>query len=311
MPDTEPAAEARQIFVLPANLLPPRELCFDDNLATTRKSWKQAWKRYEIATGVHKLEGIVCVSTLLSIIGEDGIKAYDTFSWSEGEDPNNIELVLQKFDQFCAPRTQVTYKRYRFNNRNQEPGENVTNYLTELRTITRNCSHDNITPDEILRDPLVLGIHDNHVCERLLRLNDLTLQQAVAQIKSSEQTQQQVKEMTGDSLVHALQKSGLSEHADDDRNTRLPPNKTNMKECGNCGMSHGRDCPAYGKTCFTSGRMNYFAHKCRALHEEETESQLFMKPQTPSKSVLHRLDSGAQTPATNGHHQTAGVCTYI
>ena len=174
-------------------------------------------------------------------------------------------LVLQKFDQFCARRTQVIYERYRFNNRNQEPGENVTNYLTELRTIARNCSHDTITPDEILRDRLVLGIRDDRVRERLLRLNDLTLQQAVDQSKSSEQTQQQVKDMTGgDSLVHALQKSGLSEHADGERNTRLPPNKTTMKECGNCGMSHGRDCPAYGKTCFTCGRRNHFAHKCRA-----------------------------------------------
>ena len=93
MPDTEPAAEARQIFVPPANLPPPKALCFDDNLATTWKSWKQAWKRYEIATGVHKQEGIVRVSTLLSIIGEDGVKAYDTFSWNEGEDPNNIEFI--------------------------------------------------------------------------------------------------------------------------------------------------------------------------------------------------------------------------
>ena len=96
--------------------------------------------------------------------------------WNEGEDQNDIELVLQKFDQFCAPRTQVIYECYRFNNRNQEPGENITSYLTELRTIARNCTHDTIMPDEILRDRLVLGIRDDHVCERLLHLNDLTLQ---------------------------------------------------------------------------------------------------------------------------------------
>ena len=200
MPDQAQAQAAQavpagtsQIFVPPSNLPPPKALSFDDNLATTWKSWKQAWKCYEIATGVHKQEGIVRVSTLLSIIGEDGVKAHDTFTWNEGEDTNDIELVLQKFDQFCAPRTQVIYERYRFNNRNQEPGENITSYLTELRTITRNCAHDTITPDEILRERLVLGIRDNRVRERLLRLNDLTLQQAVDQIKSSEQTQQQNK----------------------------------------------------------------------------------------------------------------------
>ena len=124
MPDQAQAQAAQaipagtsQIFVPPSNLPPPKALSFDDNLATTWKSWKQAWKRYEIATGVYKQEGIVCVSTLLSIIGEDGVKAHDTFTWNEGEDTNDIELVLQKFDQFCAPRTQVIYERYRFNNR--------------------------------------------------------------------------------------------------------------------------------------------------------------------------------------------------
>lgn len=156
-----------------------------------------------------------CCSRLdsISIIGEDGVKAHDTFTWNEEEDQNDIELVLQKFDLFCAPRTQVIYERYRFNNRNQEPGENITSYLTELRTIARNCAHDTITPDEILRDRLVLGIRDDRLRERLLRLNDFTLQQAVDQIKSSEQTQQQVKQMTGgDTLVHALNKSRNSDH---------------------------------------------------------------------------------------------------
>ena len=89
---------------------------------------------------------------------------------------------------------------------------------------------------------------------RDFRLNDLTLQQAVDPIKSSEQTQQQIKQMTGgDTLVHALNKSGNSDHAEDDK-TRRPP----RKECGNCGMFHGRDCPAY------CGRMNHFAHRCQA-----------------------------------------------
>ena len=151
-------------------------------------------------------------------IGEDGVKAHDKFTWSEGENQEDIALVLQKFNQFCAPRTQVIYESYRFNNRNQEPGENVSTYLTELRTITRNCAHDTITPEEILRDRLVLGIHDDRVRERLLRLNDLSLQQTVDIIKSSEQTQQQVKQMSGgDTLVHALKKFGPAVQVEDEK----------------------------------------------------------------------------------------------
>ena len=108
-----------QVFIPPSNLPPPKALIFDDNLATAWKSWKTAWQRYEIATGVHKQEGIVCVSTLPSIIDEDGIKAHNTFTWNEDENADNISQVLKKFDEFFPPRTQVIYERFRFNNRNQ------------------------------------------------------------------------------------------------------------------------------------------------------------------------------------------------
>ena len=83
-------------------------------------------------------------------------------------------------------RTQIIYERYRINNRNQAQGESIVTYLTELRTIARNCAHDSITPDEILRDQLVLGIRNDHVRERFLRLNALTLQKAVDTIKAAE-----------------------------------------------------------------------------------------------------------------------------
>ena len=126
-----------QVFISPSNLPPPKALIFDDNLATAWNSWKTTWQRYEIATGVHKQEGIVRVSTLLSIIGEDGVKAHDTFTWNEEENADDISQVLKKFDEFCTPTTQVMYERYRSNNRNQEPGENISTYLTELRTIAK------------------------------------------------------------------------------------------------------------------------------------------------------------------------------
>lgn len=63
-------------------------------------------------------------------------------------------------------------------NRSQEPGESIASYLTEL------SQHESITPDDILRDRIVLGIRDDKIRERLLRLNDLTLQKAVDLIKA-------------------------------------------------------------------------------------------------------------------------------
>ena len=204
----EPEAPAATgIYVPPSNIPPPKPLVFDDNIAISWKTWQKAWKRFEIATGVYKQDGVVRVSTLLSIIGEDGVKTFDTFTWAEGESEDNIDHVLKKFDEHCEPRTQVIYERYRFNNRKQEQGENVSTYLTELRTIARNCDHESITPDEILRDRLVLGIRDDKVRERLLRTDGLSLKKAVEIVKAAEQTQQQVKIMTGDLSVNTIKEN--------------------------------------------------------------------------------------------------------
>ena len=130
---------------------------------------------------------------MLSVIGEEAVKAFDTFAWAEGQSENKITDVLAKFDEYCWPRT---HERYRLNNRKQEPGEGISAYVTELRVIAKNCAHDEITPDEIPRDRLVLRVRDEKIRECLLRVYDLTLSKAIHICKASEQTSQQLKLIT-------------------------------------------------------------------------------------------------------------------
>ena len=88
----------RAIFSLFYNISNHRQSrfnIFDDNLATTWESWKKSWTRYEIATGVQKKEDIVTASTLISVIGEDGVKAYDTFSWAKSGIKTMLMLYLK------------------------------------------------------------------------------------------------------------------------------------------------------------------------------------------------------------------------
>ena len=51
----------------------------------------------------------------------------------------------------------------------------TNNKKTTLRKLSEACEFDTITPNEILRDRLIFGIHDTKVHERLLRDNNLTL----------------------------------------------------------------------------------------------------------------------------------------
>ena len=91
---------------------------------------KSTGMRYEIATGIYKQENLVRLSTLLSVIGEEAVKAFDTFAWGEDQSENSISDVLAKFDEYYEPRTQVIYERYRFNNCKQEPGESISANVT-------------------------------------------------------------------------------------------------------------------------------------------------------------------------------------
>ena len=155
------------LYMPPANVPPTKPLVMDDKLASNWNAWKKAWTRYEVTTGVNRQEQLVSLN-MLSVIGKDATKAFDGFELGETQDDSKTD-VLAKFDENCEPRTQVIYEHYRFNNRNQEPGGNIASYLTELRTIAKNCQHESITPDEILSDRRVLGIRDDKMRERLLR----------------------------------------------------------------------------------------------------------------------------------------------
>ena len=304
--ETPPAA-ATQFMLPPANLPPPKPLIVDDNLASNWKQWKKVWQRYEIAAGIYKQEDLVRVSTLLSVIGEDAIRAFDTFVWREGQKEDSINDVLTKFDEYCEPRTQVIYERYCFNNRKQEAGESISAYVTELRVIAKNCAHDEITPDEILRDRLVLGVRDDKVRERLLRVNDLTLSKAIDICKAAEQTNQQLKMITSgtEETVGAVKTENKNGQ---ELNSRKRP------ECRYCGYHHA-NCPAYGQTCRKCGQKNHFKAKCRSTTphvntaEEVSEgvfhisqvgcgsrAMITMEVDKPSShsQVAFQLDTGAE-----------------
>ena len=135
-------------------------------------------------------------SMLLSAIGEDVVKIFNTFTWRVGEQDDKMKDALTKFDEYCKTRTQVIYQRYHFNNRKQEAGESIAAYLTKLHIIAKNCAHDGITPYKILHNCLVLGIRDNKVREWLLWVTDLTLQKALDICKAAERTSQQLKMMS-------------------------------------------------------------------------------------------------------------------
>ena len=139
-----------------------------------------------------------------------------------------------------------------------------------MRKLSESCEFDTITPNEILRDRLIFGIHDTKVRERLLRETNLTLIKTDEICRAAESMTEQMR-IVGQSnnattSVHAVQHFSGQKKRTSKEASRTTKSET-TKECWNCGRQHGRQpkelCPAFGKSCDCCGKQNHFAKKCR------------------------------------------------
>ena len=288
-------------YVLPPP--PPLEI-HDSQAAEKWKKFKRAWTSYALATGLNDKAEAVQVATLLTVIGEEAREVFSTFTdWSAEGDDAKIRPVLTKFEEYCQPRKNVPFERYRFNRRSQEPGETYDQYRTALRKLGESCDFQSITPDEILRDRLIFGISDSKVRERLLRASDLTLAKTdeICRAAESMSLQMKIVEENSSTSVNAV-KSGKEQ-------SRQPESdKTAHRECWSCGYRHEPRkelCPAFGKTCNKCNKRNHFAAKCRSKPatkgvktvavDEEDSDEIYQTGQSnldDSQLVTLKLESG-------------------
>ena len=148
-------------------LKPPRNLSFEGNVSENWRRWLQQLRLYYAATGIDKKSEKIQCSTLLAIAGEDAIEVFNTFTFEE-DDNDKIGPLIAKFEQHCTPKRNVTYERHVFNTRNQNTGETIDGYVTELRKIAKRCEFGELN-DSLIKDRVVCGIRNDQVRSRLLR----------------------------------------------------------------------------------------------------------------------------------------------
>ena len=239
------------------------------------KMFKQLWMNYEIAVGLSEQDSKKRVATLLTIIGKEAVNIFNTFKWNSEEEKENITKVIEKFDEYCIPRKNLTYERYVFNTRKQNDTENIDDYVTSLKLLASNCEYGAIE-ESLIKDMLVLGVNDKKLRENMLLDPDLSLEKAINMSKASERTKTELSTMYENNKqenddLYAINKS---------KKTRVPERK-----CWFCGNTHhyGRNnCPAFGKTCHNCNGKNHFSSTCKKprsdIHEiyHEEDDQEFI-----------------------------------
>ena len=229
------------------------------------------------------------VATFITCIGPDALEIHTALLFSSDDDRQNIDKVLELWHNYCIGKTNVIYKRYRFNNRLQESDDSIAAYTTALRTLAETYEFGPLKED-LIRDPLVCGIRDNSLRKKLLQEPKLTLDKCLDSCQAAEETKLQMQAMTNQ-----------NNESSDVNVLKLPSDKSNVcmvDDCKFCGKSHERnreECPAYGKVCKKCKKENHVASKCH-LHDKKTTSK--KKPRAPksgSKETYRKKVSLVET----------------
>ena len=179
-------------------LQPPPNLQLTGNVAENWRRFKQRFQLYLSAIGADEKNAKTKASVFLHVVGEEALEVYNNFQFTEEADKMKLDKILEKFEAYCIPKTNVTFERHRFFTCVQKTEETIDQYVTELRNRSKTCEFGGLT-DSLIKDRLVCGIPDNSVRERLLREQDLNLEKAIRMCRAAETVKTQAKELFSES----------------------------------------------------------------------------------------------------------------
>ncbi|GFX52842.1 transposon Ty3-G Gag-Pol polyprotein [Trichonephila clavipes] len=81
------------------------------NVKAKCRKGRQELENYLLAVGKDDRTDKIKIAILLNLLGSEGLEIYNTFKL---ESKVNFSEVLQKFEEYCSPRHNVVYERYKF-----------------------------------------------------------------------------------------------------------------------------------------------------------------------------------------------------
>ncbi|XP_048005105.1 uncharacterized protein K02A2.6-like [Leguminivora glycinivorella] len=258
-----------------SGIKPPANLQINSEISTNWKKWSQQFEWFATAIQLDKKPAEVQAATFMAVIGPDAIEIYDGFNLNE-TDKVNIKIIKQKFTEYFAPKTNISFERYIFYKIEQNEDEPFNDFMTRIKTQAIKCDFGSLL-DEMLKDKIVFGIKSTQIREKLLTEDELTLTKAINICKTSEQASKQLDEFEGKNKTEKVftVKSKNSKEAQNEK-----------FDCRRCGTNHGRkECPAFNKPCTKCNRNGHFAHMCR------TKKSL----NTKKKNKVHALEESSDS----------------
>ena len=190
------------------------------------------------------------------------------------EDKSKFNVVVEKFDAHFVKKRNVIFERAKFNQRRQEEGKPVDDFVTSLYCLLEHCRYGNLR-DEMIRDRIFMGLRDSMLSEKLQLEPNLMLETAITFARQREQVKKQQQVIRADEMPSnidaILAKKSQSTKAKQLASTSTkqphkPDPVINPRIGGRCGKSGHvgkQQCSAREATCRKCHRRGHFQSVCR------------------------------------------------
>ena len=214
---------------------------------------------YLQATGTSSKPDAQKVGLLLNHIGDRGIEIYRNFHFTPttpsaeeggdpipGEDRNNYDTVVGKFDAYFTKRDPQLMLREKFwLHLKREPGQSFDSWVNTVRERANECKFPKEFHEQAIRDKLTFSCTDDHSKLKLYDQGaELSLEKAIQIVSLKEATNQELQESKS-AKIDAIR----------------------PRKCGYCNMEHAfgkKFCPAAKHTCEKCKKIGHYAVVCRS-----------------------------------------------
>lgn len=164
----------------------PLPLLVVGNLADNWKIFKQNFLNYIESPKFRSTNAETHVAILLNLIGEDGLRIFNKLNLTESQ-VNDLDKVLDALETYCTEshRSDIVYKRSVFNQRCQGKEETFNDFLLGVQTLAKECGFG-VLENVRMKDRIVLGLRDLETRDKLEKIKDLTLENAISFCRASE-----------------------------------------------------------------------------------------------------------------------------
>lgn len=88
------------------------------------KKFKQTFQIYLVATDLQREDEAKKVAVFLNFIGEEGLELLNSFDLTR-DNAKKLDIIMKRFDDYCTPKKNVIFERYKFNSIVQRQGQTM------------------------------------------------------------------------------------------------------------------------------------------------------------------------------------------